>query len=156
MLLGTWRGNEHFEKLKKYCENLMEYIGSNKNPTPTTLPPTNKLGPLVWLTSLIAKNFCADLRSLPFLAWVNPQEYKLWDIVRGIQYCILTQNNWQKVWAKKKGGGGYWYSLKLLRIKLPNLWEIVYSPNHSITNTLHKVYFCILYSSIVEILEIGI
>jgi len=96
----------------------------------------------------------------PFLAWINPQEYKLWDIVQGIQYCILTQNNWQNVWAKQKvglgGGGGILIFVEIVENQTPKLWEIVYSPNQTITHTSHKVYFCILYSSIVEILENGI
>ncbi len=81
----------------------------------------------------------------------------MWDIVQGIQYCILTQNNWQKVWAKKEGGRKkILIFVEIVENQTPNLWELVYSPNHIITNTLQKVYFCILYSSIVEILENGI
>ncbi len=54
-------------------------------------------------------------------------------------------------------GGGVLIFVEIVENQTPKLWEIVYSPNHTIiTHTLHKVYFCILYSSIVEILENGI
>jgi len=79
----------------------------------------------------------------------------LWDIVQGIQYCILTQNNWQKGLGQKKGEKVLIF-VEIVENQTPNLWEIVYSPNHTITNMLHKGVFGILYSSIVEILENGI
>jgi len=91
----------------------------------------------------------------PYHFWPGLTLSKLWDIVQGIQYCILTQNNWQNVWAKQKvglGGGGILIFVEIVENQTPKLWEIVYSPNHTITHTLHKV----LYSSIVEILENGI
>jgi len=60
--------------------------------------------------------------------------------VQGIQYCILTQNNWQKGLGQKKGEKVLIF-VEIVENQTPNLWEIVYSPNHTITNTLHKVYF---------------
>jgi hypothetical protein len=61
-----------------------------------------------------------------------------------------------KCLGKTKGGvgvgGGILIFVEIVENQTPKLWEIVYSPNHTITHTLHKV----LYSSIVEILENGI
>jgi hypothetical protein len=79
---------EHIKKLRNIVRTLMEYIGSNKNPTPTTLSPK----PTNWapfVTHLIdcQELLCTPFVPLPFLAWVKPQEYKLWDIVQG--YPIL-------------------------------------------------------------------